>query len=468
MSKSKKISAIILCIVLVFAVIGASAYITLGYSQPYGEIETYTVGDGQSLKVGILSDSQLPGAGGENDLTKKLEETLLNFKKQDVNVIVHAGDFTDLATKEAWQSFVDTYEKVYKENGPVKSFILGNHDHWLDYFTKCWEVATPAKMQKRFMKYTGEKPYSHKVINGYHFIGWSSSNGSYDKCNTNVEWIKEQLDIAVKDDAQKPIFVITHLNPKGTVFGSEDWGNEDIYNVLKDYPQVVSLSGHSHYSLLDERSIYQGEFTAVNTQTIDYVTADFDKENGGIPSDAYGNNVATDSPMAMIMQITDSKVEINRMNAVKGDFVKSPWVLTKPYDKSTFKYTNEIKTAGNKSPYFDVQLDAQIKDAKNIDGEKIKILSFNAAKDDDFVYSYKLIFKDKNGKLLEFKKSDDENAQNVSQAEYLSDFVGGLDKMSNRAELRLPKNLPDTAAIITVSAIDSYGEESAVIDFIIE
>ena len=41
-------------------------------------------------------------------------------------------------------------------------------------------------MQKRFENYLGEKPFSHKVINGIHFINWSSENSSSDKSNTNV------------------------------------------------------------------------------------------------------------------------------------------------------------------------------------------------------------------------------------------------------------------------------------------
>ena len=104
-------------------------------------------------------------------------------------------------------------------------------------------------------KYTGQPLYSHNVVNGYHFICWSSSDGSYDKSYQNKKQVRAEIDKAVKDDPTKPVFVISHLNPSDTVYGSDDWGNDDIADVLKDYPQVVSLSGHSHYSIIDERSI---------------------------------------------------------------------------------------------------------------------------------------------------------------------------------------------------------------------
>jgi hypothetical protein len=60
----------------------------------------------------------------------------------------------------------------------MKLFIMGNHDYWLSDFVKCWEIPFKGKMRRRMEKYTGESPWSHKVLNGYHFIGLSPVNGS--------------------------------------------------------------------------------------------------------------------------------------------------------------------------------------------------------------------------------------------------------------------------------------------------
>ena len=102
------------------------------------------------------------------------------------------------------------------------------------------------------------------------------------------------------DDPTKPIFVITHLNPIDTVYGSDAWGNADIHDVLQDYPQVISLSGHSHYTVADERSIWQGSYTAMSTQSLDYIELEAGKFNGSIPVDAYGNRIAESTPPACI------------------------------------------------------------------------------------------------------------------------------------------------------------------------
>lgn len=457
----------VVAVAAVVALTGSIAgYFAFGYSKKYDEIKAYDTGK-SALRVGILSDSQLP-SGGSSDSTqiKALKSSLENMKKQEVEVLILAGDLTDLGTKEAWQSFKDTYDAVYTAEKPIPVFAMGNHDYWLDYFTKSHEIATPAKMQKRFTEYTGEYPYSHKIINGYHFIVWSSSNGSYDSSYSNKKWITEQLDAAVKADPEKPIFVVTHLNPQDTVYGSDDWGNTDIYDVLKDYPQVISLSGHSHYALSDERSIWQREFTAVNTQTTDYIELESGKYNGTIPVNAYGESAAL-NPRGIIMTVEKDSVTLQRIDSVSGENIKEPWIIRAPFgNRSKFIYTTELREKHNTAPFFVNGVDAKISDGTDKDGKGIRIFSFNAAGDDDFVHAYKLEFLGENGEALTFDETKydgtaKENGEKINQILYFSDFTNGLDKMSERAELRLPPNIPAETVSIRITAIDSFKRESA-------
>ena len=76
-----------------------------------------------------------------------------------------------------------------------------------------------------------EKPFTHKVINGYHFINWGSENGSMDEPNQNIEWVENQIKMSLKDDKTKPIFITTHFAPKSTVYGSNEYGTQTITNV---------------------------------------------------------------------------------------------------------------------------------------------------------------------------------------------------------------------------------------------
>lgn len=111
------------------------------------------------------------------------------------------------------------------------------------------------------------------------------------------------------------------------------------------------------------------------------------------------------------------------------------------------------------------------------------MISFKAGSDDDFVHSYRLKFYDENKKPVSFDETDydgnvikyDENGdkisndskdyesgktKEISELVYFSDFVEGLENMSDKAKLRLPKNMPENVKYIGISAIDSWGKES--------
>ncbi len=481
----KKFVKAILCVVVAAGIAAAALGVHFGYAKTTDELKTYTVEtNGRPLKVAVISDLQLPDtADRDTHQYKSFESTLTMLKNKGMDVLIIAGDFTDLASKNAWGSYKEIYDRVMADSEkPIPLYIMGNHDYWIDYFAKSKEIGSPAKLQKRFTEYTGEYPYSHKVINGYHFICWSSSDGTYDKSYSDKKWIKEQLDMAVADDPSKPIFVLTHLNPADTAYGSDEWGNSDITAVLEDYSQVISISGHSHYSLIDERSIWQNSFTAFTTQSLDYIELESGKFNGSIPKDAYGNKLADKLPACLYMSIDEDKITIERLEANTGNQLKEPWVLEAPFDKPE-KYSS-LRAGSNTAPVLDKNLTVSVTDITDINGNAQKMLSFEAGDDDDFVHSYRLEFLDENNNMVEFEEIDYDNhivhydkdgnkirydnkdyesttPKKISQLLYFSDFVLGLDNMSSTAQLRLPSNLPDTVKYVKITAIDSWGAESS-------
>ena len=476
-----KLTKIIISSIAIIGIAGASAgaYFAANYTKErtFGETETYAVEtNGAPLRVAVISDLQLPDTrDNSTHQYESFENTLTMLKNKGMDALIIGGDFTDCGTKKAWGTFKEIYDRVMADSiKPIPMYILGNHDYWLPDFIKCFEIPTPAKMQDRFIEYTGEQVYSHKVINGYHFICWSSSDGSYDKSYQNKEAVRAELDRAVADDPEKPVFVITHINPFDTAYGSTEWGNEDIYEVLKDYPQAVSISGHSHFSLIDERSIWQKEFTAFTTQSLDYIELESGKFNGSVPMDAYGNSIADKLPGCIYMSIEKDKVTVERLENT-GNAFKEPWVLEAPFDKPV-KYTEE-RAKANKAPELDKNLSVSVSDVKDVNDKPQKMISFAAGSDDDFVHSYKLQFLDENEKLLDFEETDyegnvilydDEGEKTdkggkpkiISEVLYFSVYVLGLANMSETAELRLPNNLPDNAKYVVITAIDSWGAES--------
>jgi hypothetical protein len=67
-----------------------------------------------------------------------------------------------------------------------------------------------------------------------------------------------------------PFFHIQHPHPKGTVHGDEVWGQDagTSTKALMAHPNAIAFSGHSHTSLTDERSIWQGGFTSIGCGTL--------------------------------------------------------------------------------------------------------------------------------------------------------------------------------------------------------
>ena len=72
---------------------------------------------------------------------------------------------------------------------------------------------------------------------------------------------------------------MTHNQPKDTCYGSEDWGDSSLNEVMSKYPNAVIFSGHSHYSILDERSIWQGDYTVLSTQSLSYTELEAGKDS---------------------------------------------------------------------------------------------------------------------------------------------------------------------------------------------
>lgn len=286
---------------------------------------------------------------------------------------------------------------------------------------------------KAFEDITGQSPWTHYVVNGYHFIGASPNYGSMTSgYRITAKWLDKELEKAVADADGKPIFVMTHNQPKNTSYGSEDWGDKTLNAVLSKYPDVINFSGHVHYSLLDERSIWQGEYTVINTQSLSYTELERGKENGTIPPNA------DDTPMGYIMEFSDNSIDIRRINFTDGNMGYEEkkdmlWSFSLPYENNG-KYAFDSREADNKAPVI-----GSTEGTVTANGDKI-ILSFAAGTDDDFVHSYKVVIDDKDTKY------------------FFSDFYNGIDNMKSTVELALEND--GEPHNYKIYAVDSWGEES--------
>lgn len=281
-----------------------------------------------------------------------------------------AGDFTNRGKPEQYEAFVNTCNENLRE-GTQRVISIGNHE-FMDYGHKRSEAI------KAFEKYIGAAN-SHYVINGYHFIAVS-----YDElAETYVKsgaWLKKELDKAVADTGDKPIFVFQHPAPFSTIYGSIKWGDKMISAVLKDYPQVVDFSGHSHYPINDPRSIWQGKFTALGCGTLAYFETELDTIDGNFPGD-----FEEAAQYYIVEADKNGNVRIRAYDIITEQFFDFEYYLCDLAEKNyPYSLYNLRKLDGK--PVFENGGNMTV--SLNEDGETI--LSFDGAKDRFVTESYKL------------------------------------------------------------------------------
>ncbi len=201
-----------------------------------------------------------------------------NQSYQNVDLFAVVGDLADDGTVAQWEIVDEIIAANLDENESAMLLTMGNHDFYSDRHN----TGAYPSIISGFETTTGQTFNSHKVIGGYHFIGISPHHEMYTADTLN--WLRQELAAAAADDPAKPIFVFQHHHVRDTVLGSEDsslgWGVAGLNEIFDDYPQVIDFSGHSHYPLNDESSVYQDlGFTAVGTATLSYLARMYDGAN---------------------------------------------------------------------------------------------------------------------------------------------------------------------------------------------
>ena len=179
-----------------------------------------------------------------------------------LDAIMIAGDCTDNGTQEQINRFFSIANANLRE-GTTFGAVLGNHE-----FNT---VSTVAGVKEMFTSASGLDDVNHHwVINGYHFIlvsvGRDGEKGWYYSTET-YEWLEKELAKAAADDptGKKPIFCIEHIPPSNTVSSITMAPRDGLDFIYKQYPQIVSFSGHTHAHINSAVSMDQHYYTSLNT-----------------------------------------------------------------------------------------------------------------------------------------------------------------------------------------------------------
>ena len=286
------------------------------------------------LRIAVMSDNQLRPER-DNWGWYTLECALEMLKPMKVDVVLNAGDISDFDDIPTIGGYLDNCRA--KLGGAEHFAVPGNHDIWL----RKGSGRTHDQVIDEFYSVFGQGKghVTRRTIGGYDFVAVASREniGKGEYYAAEAEELAKTLGECVRRDPSKPVFVLTHYQPAGTVLGSSDAYGVHLRNVLDRFPQVVSLSGHTHCPLRNELMIWQKEFTAINTSTLHYGCYPSRRVNtvGGILP------LARESVGFMVIDVFDTSIEVRRYNADDGKELTAPderWSFDIPYCSDRPRY----------------------------------------------------------------------------------------------------------------------------------
>ena len=317
----------------------------------------------------VLSDIHIGRAQSEQKVQTALESLLDQEPRLDAIFVV--GDVTHNGLPKEYEQAKALFDKLPADIDTY--FVMGNHDRYNDL--------AGVDGLTHFEKIMGQPTSQYLIHKGYPFILVNMATKQYPHyTEEEVKFLAISLEKAEKQFPKKPIFVFCHVPPQNTVYGSganQGWGSPTLKGVLKNYPQALVFSGHSHFPVVDERSIHQKDFTTINVGSTAYAEVEKGFSEGIHPP--YNNN-ATEAVIATIKR--NNHVEIKRIDTYRNTTIQKPWLVKAPHQPSSFSYTRA--NADHISPEFDV--DASI-EVRNVSDHQCDF-SFSQALDNHSVHHY--------------------------------------------------------------------------------
>ena len=389
------------------------------------------------FRMAVASDVHMSSASDETAgrLRKLFSSAYAYAESQDyakLDAAVFVGDVTNYGQASEWNAFLSVSEQVRRDE-TVQIAVMGNHEYYNGKKAVYTSVVNP-------------ETNIHKVVNGFHLIALSPDGDNEYNADT-LAFLKEALEEAAKDEPDKPIFVFQHHHIRNTVYVSAEWSADDsakLDAILKNYPQVIDFSGHSHAPINHPTSIYQKDYTCVGTGTLAYFELLSGMTGGTIPSDA------GQAAQYWIVEVADNgKTTLLPYNILTDDFFRTAstldgdaqliYTVSPSAGKEGFKYTLEQRKAASDKPFFPSGSELILSDVY----EQGVTLTFPQAGDGDCIYSYR----------AECVSAD---GQKVVFARYAPFYI---EPLADTVACDVSGCKPGTDYTVSVYPVDCYGNE---------
>ncbi len=383
MSISTFLTSIILSVFTIFA-----SFMTPSYVAPVPEMAKDDFVP--VMRFVATSDTHIETLGDTGcQRTSAMIKTAYAISEADedynkLDAVVFSGDITDKGHMDSFYAFAAVTDSEIREGTERLAVVAKAHDSYR-FYNKSLDV---------FKGITGQETDFHRVIGGFHFIGISRSEKLKHYTEDQVKWLDENIAAAVEADPEKPVFVFQHEHVRDTVYGSsksDGWGLDVFTDVLSKYPQVVHISGHSHFPANDPRAVWQGSFTAVNDGGLAYYELAVDGRNGQFPE---GKERMT---QALIVEVdADNRVLIKVLDVDAGKIMRE-FLLDNITEENKTKYAFDTRKEAASAPVFPESsaLECEKKGSKYYVTVPQAIVS-----EDNEVFIYRISVLNKKGKVI--------------------------------------------------------------------
>ena len=359
--------------------------------------------DGVKARFFVGSDTHFGRSGAETKVANAL--AVFGQVDPDATGVLIVGDLTDGGKEAQYDLMMNTINaSALGEAGKVQ-LSMGNHDHYSGG-TSLFESKTGQKAsQVLYYDESGKATEEPGDTLAATVVKLNPRNSSGSGYSEDYNMLKTALETANAKNSAAPVIVMGHHGIKNTAYVTNEWyGNygegtdKDMVALMQQYPQAIHISGHSHSTLEDARSIYQDDgFTAIQDSTIG---AYFENESGKVdPTTGSASTYPEDSDYSSqalrIDVLDDNTVKVYRMDLTEGTYMyeDEPWT----FSSSSLPYTSDRADSSN-APSFDEGAEVTVED---VSGTSM-VVKFPAAKEAseknaDMIHEYQITLTDEEG-----------------------------------------------------------------------
>lgn len=238
--------------------------------------DAFGAGGKPLLRLGVISDIHL---GSESkDVDQALEKALRYYDVAGAEAILVPGDTAHSGLISEMERFAKVWDRVFPEcrarDGRKVELMMITGNHCVDGWGGRWRGWSEERLRANRLNHGDNlkktwdrlfhQPFEimwRREVKGVTFVGaqWTSLNPPIE------EYFRKN---ARAFDPSLPFFYTQHPHPKDTCHGRyaiDEHGNDNGESVraLSPFPNAVAITGHSHCSPVDERTVWQGAFTSI-------------------------------------------------------------------------------------------------------------------------------------------------------------------------------------------------------------